>query len=100
MQHQLELELPLFMDAELVEIRQKHPFYDKFMAGMDHMSSSSDRLSVLAKVFPSNGDLEVLKSFWSDVGVIVNHQTLFIDFNWGKERLSVGFSLVSTHVNS
>ena len=75
------------------------------MAGMDHMSSSSDdrarvQLSVLAKVFPSNGDLEVLKSFWSDVGVIVNHQTLFIDFNWGKERLSVGFSLISTHVNS
>ena len=77
--YQLELELPEFIDAELVEIGQKLPFYDEYMAGMDYMSSSSDnrarvQLSILAKFLPNNGDLEVLKSFWSDIGVVVNHQ--------------------------
>ena len=84
--YQLELLLPFFKNAQLVEIGQKLPFCDEYMAGQDHMSSSSNsrarvQLSVLAKFLPSNGDLEVLKSFWSDVGVIVNHKTLFTDFN-------------------
>ena len=92
--YQLEMEFPYFKDAPLVEIGQKLPFYDEFMAGSDYMSSSSDnrarvQLSVLAKFLPTYGDLEVLKSFWSNVGVIVNHQALFTDFNWGKERISV-----------
>ena len=92
--YQLELELLYFKDAPLVEIGQKLPFYDEFMAGTGYMSSSSEnrarvQLSVVAKFLPTHGDLEVLKSFWSDVGVIVNHQSLFMDFNWGKERISV-----------
>ena len=97
--YQLEFELPLFINAPLVEIVQKLPFYDEYMAGTDYMSSSSSnrarvQLSVLAKFLPSSGDIEVLKSFWSDVGVIVNHQSLFTDFNWGKERLSVSFKFL------
>ena len=97
--YQLEFELPLFINAPLVEIGQKLPFYDEYMAGTDYMSSSSSnrarvQLSVLAKILPSSGDIEVLKSFWSDVGVIVNHQSLFTDFNWGKERLSVSFKFL------
>ena len=92
--YELEFELPHFINAPLVEIGQKLPFYDEYMAGTDYMSSSSDnrariQLSVLAKFLPTHGDLEVLKAFWSDVGVIVNHQSLFTDFNWGKERISV-----------
>ena len=64
------------------------------MSGTDYMASSSDnrariQLSVLARFLPHYGDLEVLKAFWNDVGVIVNHQALFADFNWSRERLSV-----------
>ena len=92
--YQLELELPNFIDVELIEIGQKLPFYDEYMSGMDYMASSSDsrariQLSVLGRFLPSYGDREVLKLFWSDVGVIVNHQALFTDFNWSKERLTV-----------
>ena len=91
---QLELALPHFKDAPLVEIGENPPFYAEFMAGTDYMSSSFDnrarvQLSVLAKLIPTHGDLEVLKGFWSDIGVIVNHQALFTDFNWRKERISV-----------
>ena len=92
--YELEFELPHFISAPLVEIGQKLPLYDEYMAGTDYMSSSSDnrariQLSVLAKFLPTHGDLDVLKAFWSDVGVIVNHQSLFTDFNWSKERISV-----------
>ena len=88
------MELLKFIDAPLIEIGQKLPFYDEYMAGVDYMSSSSDNrarlhLSVIVKFLPSNGDLEVLKSFWNDVEVIVTHQALFTDFDWGREKLSV-----------
>ena len=33
--YQLELELPKFIKAELVEIGQKLPFYDEYLSGMD-----------------------------------------------------------------
>ena len=92
--YQLEMELPKFIGAQLVENGQKLPFYYEYMTGMDYMSSSSDyrakiQLSILAKFLPRSGDLELLRFFWNDVGVVVNHQTLSTDFNWGRERLSV-----------
>ena len=101
--YQLEMELPNFINSPLVEIGKKLPFYDEYMAGADYMSSSSGnrarvQLSVLAKFLPSNGDIKLLKSFWSDMGVIVNHLSLFTDFNWGKERLSVSSGLFDTNL--
>ena len=92
--YQLELELPNFIDAELVEIGSKLPFYDEYISGMDYMALSSKnrarvQLSVLGRFLPTYGDIEVLKRFWSDVGVIINDQGLFTDFDWSKERLTV-----------
>ena len=92
--YQLELELPKFRHEVLVEIGQKLPFYEEYMSGTDYMASSSDnrariQLSVLGRFLTHYGDLEVLKAFWNDVGVIVNHQALFTDFNWSRERLTV-----------
>ena len=61
------------------------------------MASSSDnrarfQISVLGRFLPSLGDLEILKTFWTDVGVIVNHQALFTDFKLGKEHLAVSIA--------
>ena len=96
--YQLELKLLEFRHVGLVEIGQKLPFYEEYMSGTDYMASSSDnrariQLSVLGRFLPHYGDLEVLKAFWNDVGVIVNHQSLFTDFNWSRERLIVSFPL-------
>ena len=92
--YQLALELPKFKDVELVDIGEKLPFYDEFMSGADHKSSSSGnrariQFSVLGRFFPRYGNIELLRHFWRDIGVIVNHQALFTDFNWTKEQLSV-----------
>ena len=92
--YELAIELPRFKDVELVDIGEKLPFYDEYMAGADHMSSSSEnrariQISVLGRFLPNYGDIDILRSFWRDIGVVVNHQALFTDFNWTKERLTV-----------
>ena len=96
------MELPKVIDASLVEIGQKLPFYNEYIAAANHMSSSSDnrarvQLSVIAKFLPNNGDLKVLKSFWNDA---VNHQALFTDFDWERERLSVSSNFHSNIFSS
>ena len=64
------------------------------------MSSSSEncarvQISVLGRFLPSSGDIDALRNFWRDIGVVVNHQSLFTDFNWTKERLTVSPLLIS-----
>ena len=90
----LRREYEHFKKAELIDIGEKLPYYHEAMAGITHMTSSSDnrvrvQISVLGHFLPSIGDLGLLRRLWKDVGVVVNHQALFSDFNWGKERLSV-----------
>ena len=79
---------------ELVDIGEKLPFYDEDMTGADHMSSSSEtrariQISLLGHFLRAYGDIDILRSFWRDFGVVVNHQSLLTDFNWTKERLTV-----------
>ena len=98
--YKLELELPKFIDAELVEIGLKLPFYDEYMSGVYYMASSSDnrariQQSVLGRFLPAYGDLVVLKRFWSDVRVIINYQALITDFDWSKEQLTISMLLYS-----
>ena len=42
---ELEAELPKSIDVELVDIGVKLPFYDEFLAGHDHMASSSENIT-------------------------------------------------------
>ena len=92
--YELEQELKHFIDEPLVDIGEKLPFYEDYIRGTDYMASSSDsrariQISVLGNYLRSFGDISTLRNFWRDVGVIVNHQSLFTDFDWSKERLSV-----------
>ena len=75
-----------------MDIGEKLAFYDEYMRGADYMASSSEnrvriQISVLGNYLRNYGDISTLRTFWRDVGVVVNHQPLFTDF--GKERLSV-----------
>ena len=97
---QLALELPKFKDVELADIGETLPFYDEYMA--DHMSSSAEnrariQISALGRFLSTFGHIDVLRNFWRDIGVVVNHQSLFNDVNWTKQRLPV--SIPSLIVN-
>ena len=95
--YELQLELPNFIDAPLVDIGEKLPFYDEYIQGTDYMASSSDnkvriQVSILGNYLKSYGDISTLRNFWRDIGVVVKHQSLFTDFDWSKERLSMSIS--------
>ena len=90
----LQKEYKYFKDAVLVDIGEKLPYYHEAMSGNTHMTASSEnrvrvQISILRHFLPSVGDLGLLRGLWKDVGVVVNHQALFSDFNWVKVRLSV-----------
>ena len=40
--YQLGIKLPKFIGTQLVEVGQKLPFYDEYMAGKDYIASSSN----------------------------------------------------------
>ena len=98
--YELQLELPKFKDVVLVDIGEKLPFYDDYLRGTDYMTSSSEnrakvQVSVLGHYLQTHGDISALRNLWRDIGVVVNHQALFTDFDWSKERLSVSILLPS-----
>ena len=95
--YELELEIPNFMEGELVDTGEKLPFYEDYMQGTEYMASSFEnrvkiQTSVLGHYLRSYGDIGTLRNFWRDIGVVVNHQSLFTDFDWSKERLSVSIA--------
>ena len=80
-------ELPFFENEELVDIGPKMPFYDDFMLGITRSQSTpelraSHQLSVFASFITRCGDLSFLRTFWTNVGTILNHQTTFQEFDW------------------
>ena len=92
--HELDMELPKFIDVQLVDIGEKMHFYEEYIQGTDFMRSSSDnivkvQMSVLGDYLRSYGDITSLRNFCRDFGVVDNHQSLFSDFDRSKERLSV-----------
>ena len=95
---EVEREYPHFADAELVSLGPSFPYYHEFMSGGGPLASSETemlrvQLSVFLKFVPSNGNLSFLRSFWDDVGTAVNHQTSFVGYDWGAERLSVSICM-------
>ena len=63
---ELESELPKFIDVEFIYKGEKLPFYDVFMAGNDHMASSSEncvtvQISTLRQLLPTFGHSGALR---------------------------------------
>ena len=92
--YQLRLELPLFINAELVDIGEKLPFYEEAMSGAGHMASSPQnrariQISILGHYLLLSGDISVLQTLSQYTGTVVNYQALFADIDWSTAKLSV-----------
>ena len=101
--YQLQLELPLFIESELVDIGDKLPFYDEAKAGNDYMASSPQnrarmQVSILGHFLLLSGDIQVLRVLWQQIGTVANHQAIFSDIDWSTTRLSVSSSLTSNRL--
>ena len=87
---EMEREKRLFESVPLVEICDKHSFYDDYKAGVN---SSTDpdvvrlcaQISLIGRLFPRCGDAFLLQPLWNQVEVAANHQGLFLFFAWGPQ---------------
>ena len=88
---ELEKEKPLFENAVLVDIGDKHPFYDDYMAGVTSSSSFEEirlctQISLIGYFGPRGGDVLVLQSLWNQVCVAANHKEPFLHLTGGRLR--------------
>ena len=88
---ELAKELPHFINGELVDIRERFPFYDDYIKGSTTaLVTAESKAKTQGRDFAkTQGDLMVLRNLWSRMGSFTNHQATVIDFDWGEERLTV-----------
>ena len=90
---ELEMELPKFVKENLVEIGEKLPFYEDFKASRESVTPGTSRpytqLCLVGDFLKSSGDFSLLRGMWNNVGTFTNHQSLFADFDWSDEKLTV-----------
>ena len=79
---ELEKEKPLFLSAPLVDIGQRFPFYEYYMAGIGGLNDPEDvrlgtQISLIGRFVPHFGNLTILDGLWTEVGISTNHQDAF-----------------------
>ena len=94
---QLEKEKPLFIDAPLVDIGDKFPFYDDSVATLGGKSNPDElrmttQISLIGTFVPRGGDLSLLRNLWTQFGVFTSHQGFFSDFDWQADNLTVSIT--------
>ena len=85
---ELELELLKFINEELVGIGDNLPFYEDFKASRNSVTPGT-QLCLVGDYLEIGGDFPQLRSLWTNVGTFTNHQSLFCDFDWSYERITV-----------
>ena len=95
---ELELELPKFIDEELVDIGDKLPFYEDFKVSPESATTNRSRdylqHCLIVDYLKSARDLATLRSLWINVSTFTNHRSLFSDFDWSEERMTVSFNFI------
>ena len=96
-----QAELPFFMDEELVDIGPKYPFYEDYILGRDPSQTSAEskasvQLSLFGRFLQGGSRLSFLRSFWNNVGVLLNHQSTFSDIDFSDGFFSVSSSIHSS----
>ena len=96
---ELEREKPLFLDVPLVETGDLFSFYDDYMASIGGITNPDDLrtstlISLIGTFVPRDGNISLLQSLWTRVGVFTNHQALFCSCDWGSGTLTLSSGFV------
>ena len=91
---ELAQEIPKFIHTEHVDVGERFPFYEDFLKGcttalVTPHSSAKTQKCLIWDFIQSQGDLALLRNYWSRVGSFTNYKTVFHDFDWSEERLMV-----------
>ena len=91
---ELAKELPKFIHFELVDIRERFPFYDDFVrrrptAMITPESRAKTQLCIVADFIQTQGDSSLLRNLWPRISSFTDHQASLCNFDWGEEHLTV-----------
>ena len=79
--YQLELELPKFIDAPLIDLGERMPFYEDHMAGQQHCVTTPNKvrakICVLGYFLPVFGNISVLRRLWGPLEPRWDKRSLF-----------------------
>ena len=91
---ELEKENLLFEPAHLVDIGGKFPFYEDYLAQLEGRQSTRDardnnQIPLIGNKVPLSGDIGLLHTLWTRIGIHMNHREAFSPFDWESARLTV-----------
>ena len=91
---ELENEKVLFEGALLVDLGSEFPFYEDYLARQDGRKTSgnardSTQIALVAAMVPLSGDIELLRTLWTQVGEQMDYQEAFAPLDWSPTRLTV-----------
>ena len=98
---ELEKEKPLFENAPLVDLGGEFPFYEEYLARMEGRPTTSDsrdatQIVLIGTMVPANGDLVLLQTLWTQIGIHMDYQDAFLTLDWGSAKLTVSCFRVLT----
>ena len=91
---ELEREKPYFENAPLVNVGEKFPFYDDYIANTGSHQTTEDQrasaqIALIGSFIPHDGNILLRQSLWSKVGEYMNHKEQFSPFDWSSATLTV-----------
>ena len=97
--YQLAQELPKFIDAPLVELGPKFPFYDEVInedtePAVDIEHDTHSQLALIATFLVRGGDFSILQHLWTRIGLSGGHQEQIATYDWSRRRIIVSIYFV------
>ena len=100
---EVEREKPLFENAPLVDVGEKYPFYDEYMANSESQQTAEDQrastqVDLVGSFVPYDGNISLLQALWSRVGEYMNFREQFSPFDLSSATMTVSLFLLVTRV--
>ena len=90
----LAQELPRFIHTELVDVGERHPFYEDYLKGhssapVTPQSRMQAQICVLGDFVQDSGNIAILRRLWARAGSYTGFQSAFQDFDWSEDHIMV-----------
>ena len=90
----LAQELPRFIHTELVDVGERHPFYEDYLKGhssapVTPQSRLQAQICLLGDFVQDSGNIAILRRLWARAGSYTGFQSAFQDFDWSEDHIMV-----------
>ena len=90
----LAQELPRFIHTVLVDVGERHPFYEDYLKGhssapVTPQSRLQAQICLLGDFVQDSGNIAILRRLWDRAGSYTGFQSVFQDFDWSEDHIMV-----------